>query len=161
MTLSLDAGGWPKNIVLTLVERGGSARSLHVDGYAARDLMPAVRANIAKETVVNTDEAKAFYDVSKEFAGRDAVNHAQEENARREGERLVTTNTVEGYFSIFKGGMKGTDQHCREKHLHRYLSEFDFRYSNRVALGVDDIERTARAVKGIVGKRLTYATPRN
>ena len=66
------------------------------------------------------------------------------------------TNTVEGYYSIFKRGMKGVYQHCGEKHLHRYLAEFDFRYSNRVALGIDDQARTARALKGIVGKRLTY-----
>ncbi len=70
---------------------------------------------------------------------------------------VINTNTVEGYYSIFKRGMKGVYQHCKEKHLHRYLAEFDFRYSNRIRLGVDDVERTARAVKGIVGKRLTYA----
>ena len=72
----------------------------------------------------------------------------------------MTTNTVEGYFSVFKRGMKGIYQHCSEKHLHRYLAEFDFRYSHRVRLGVDDVERTRRALKGIVGKRLTYRTPR-
>src|SRR5260221_10496578 len=71
------------------------------------------------------------------------------------------TNTVEGFYSIFKRGMKGVYQHCKEKHLHRYLAEFDFRYSQRVRLGVDDVERTRRALKGIVGKRLTYRTPGN
>ena len=71
---------------------------------------------------------------------------------------MITTNTVEGYFSIFKRGMKGVYQHCKEKHLHRYLSEFDFRYSNRIALGVDDVARAERALKGIVGKRLKYRT---
>ncbi len=70
----------------------------------------------------------------------------------------MNTNTVEGFYSIFKRGMKGVYQHCKEKHLHRYLAEFDFRYSNRVRLGVDDVERTARAVKGAKGKRLTYQT---
>ncbi len=70
----------------------------------------------------------------------------------------ISTNTVEGYFSIFKRGMKGVYQHCQEKHLHRYLAEFDFRYSNRVKLGVGDVERAERALKGIVGKRLTYQT---
>ena len=73
----------------------------------------------------------------------------------------VTTNTIESYFSVFKRGMRRTYQHCSEKHLHRYLAEFDFRYSNRVKLGVDDGERTARAIKGIIGKRLTYQTTRN
>ncbi len=149
-------GGWHKNAVLTLVERDGAARSIHIDGFAARDIMPAVRANVAHETVVNTDEAKAFYDVGKEFAAHDTVNHALEEYARREGDRLISTNTVEGFFSIFKRGMKGVYQHCSEKHLHRYLAEFDFRYSNRVRLGVSDVARADRTLKGIVGKRLTY-----
>jgi hypothetical protein len=72
------------------------------------------------------------------------------------GERLIHTNTVEGYYSIFKRGMKGVHQHCGEKHLHRYLAEFDFRYSHRVAFGIDDTARTARALRGMVGKRLTY-----
>jgi hypothetical protein len=83
------------------------------------------------------------------------VNHGAKEYVRGQ----ITTNTVEGYYSIFKRGMKGVYQHCKEKHLHRYLSEFDFRYSNRAALGVDDSARTSRALKGIVGKRLTYRWP--
>ena len=80
------------------------------------------------------------------------VGHGAEEYARG----LVSTNTVEGYFSIFKRGMKGVYQHCSEKHLHHYLAEFDFRYSNRSALGVEDVARSQTALKGIVGKRLTY-----
>jgi hypothetical protein len=99
-----------------------------------------------------TDEARHYVAVGKEFASHEAVHHAAEEYARGE----ISTNTVEGYYSIFKRGMKGIYQHCSEKHLHRYLSEFDFRYSNRVALGVDDVSRADRALKGIVGKRLTY-----
>ncbi len=75
---------------------------------------------------------------------------------RREGEKVISTNTVEGYYSIFKRGMKGVYQHCSEKHLHRYLREFDFRYSNRSALGVEDKERVSRIAAGISGKRLTY-----
>jgi hypothetical protein len=80
-------------------------------------------------------------------------------DVRYDGERVITTNTVEGYYSIFKRGMKGVYQHCKEKHLHRYLSEFDFRYSNRIALGVDDESRSEKALKGISGKRLTYRGP--
>ncbi len=95
---------------------------------------------------------RAFRQVGKEFASHETVNHAAEEYARGD----VTTNTVEGFFSIFKRGMKGVYQHCGEKHLHRYLAEFDFRYSNRIALGVDDQDRAQRALKGVVGKRLTY-----
>jgi hypothetical protein len=72
---------------------------------------------------------------------------------------VITTNTVEGYYSIFKRGMKGVYQHCSEKHLHRYLAEFDFRYSNRVALGVADQDRAGKAIRGATGKRLTYRGP--
>jgi hypothetical protein len=79
------------------------------------------------------------------------VNHKAKEYVRGN----AYTNTLEGYFSIFKKGMRGIYQHCDEKHLHRYLAEFDFRYSNRIALGVDDKARTAKALKGITGKRLT------
>jgi transposase-like protein len=154
-------GNYHKNMVLTLVERGGAARSFHLDGQAISDIMPIVRANVARETRVNTDEAKHYYDVEKEYAGHDTVNHSLDEYARYTSDPsyTISTNTVEGFYSIFKRGMKGVYQHCKEKHLHRYLAEYDFRYSNRVRLGVDDVERTARAVKGIVGKRLTYRTP--
>jgi transposase-like protein len=156
-------GGLHKNMVLTLVERGGEARSFHIEGKAISDVMPIIRDNVAKESRVNTDESKAYYDVAKEFAAHDTVNHRFDEYARYTSDPnyVITTNAVEGYYSIFKRGMKGVYQHCKEKHLHRYLAEFDFRYSNRVRLGVDDVERTARAVRGIVGKRLTYATPRH
>ena len=149
------AGWGHKNVVLTLVERGGSARSFHVDSTSVAQIAPIVRANIARETALMTDEGRQYLEVGAEFASHDTVNHSQEEYVRGH----VHTNTVEGYYLIFKRGMKGIYQHCAEKHLHRYLAEFDFRYSNRVRLGVDDTERTERAVKGIVGKRLTYRTP--
>jgi transposase-like protein len=148
-----------KNMVLTLVERGGSARSFHLDGKAISDVMPIIRENVARESRINTDEAKHYYDVAKEYAGHDTVNHSIEEYARTEGDQLISTNTVEGYYSIFKRGMKGVYQHCSEKHLHRYLAEYDFRYSNRAALGVNDGDRAALAVKGAAGKRLTYRLP--
>jgi hypothetical protein len=86
------------------------------------------------------------------------VNHSEDEYARWEGAKLVSTNTVEGYYSIFKRGMKGVYQHCKEKHLHRYLSEFDFRYSNRIKLGINDVARADRALLGVKGKRLTCRT---
>jgi len=148
------AGWGHKNAVLTLVERGGSARSFHVDSTTVAQIAPIVRANIAKETALMTDEGRQYLEVGAEFASHETVNHSQEEYVRGH----VHTNTVEGYYSVFKRGMKGVYQHCKEKHLHRYLVEFDFRYSNRVRLGVDDVERTERALKGIVGKRLTYRT---
>jgi transposase-like protein len=147
-------GSSHKNVVLTLVERGGSARSFHVDSVSIADLKPIIHANVARETAMMTDQGASYPEIGAYFASHKTVNHAKEEYVRGD----VHTNTVEGYYSIFKRGMKGVYQHCKEKHLHRYLSEFDFRYSNRIRLGVDDIERTERAVKGIVGKRLTYRT---
>ena len=86
------------------------------------------------------------------------MDHSREEYAyadRKTGE-TVSTNTVEGYYSIFKRGMVGVYQHCAEKHLHRYLAEFDFRYSYRTKTGYDDVARTERALLGVSGKRLTY-----
>jgi len=142
-----------KHAILSLVERGGSVRSFHVDGTTAAHLVPILRANIAKETAVMTDEAGQYTHLSKDFASHDSVNHGAGEYGRGE----VHTNTVEGFYSIFKRGMKGVYQHCSEKHLHRYVAEFDFRYNNRVRLGCGDLERAERALGGIVGKRLTYA----
>jgi transposase-like protein len=145
--------GWGhKNTVMTLVQRGGSARSFHVEGVTSGQLIPIVRANISKEAFLMSDELTAYNKLGDEYWMHQTVNHSADEWVRG----IVHTNTVEGYYSIFKRGMTGVYQHCKEKHLHRYLAEFDFRYSNRVRLGVDDVERTARAVKGIVGKRLTY-----
>jgi transposase-like protein len=157
-------GGAHKNIVLTLVERGGSARSFHIDSTSIADIAPILKANISRESKLMTDQARHYMEVGRDFASRDAVNHSEEEYARyasvvaspEEPPYIITTNTVEGYYSIFKRGMKGVYQHCAEKHLHRYLSEFDFIYSNRVALGVNDGERRTLAIKNAAGKRLTY-----
>ena len=113
--------------------------------------------NLAKEAHLMTDEGRHFKTPGKAFAGHSSVNHTQDEYVRYErGLPIITTNTVEGYYSIFKRGMKGVYQHCAKKHLHRYMAEFDFRYSNRIAVGVDDQERAARALQGVVGRRLTY-----
>lgn len=144
-----------KNTVLTLVQRGGSARSFHIDSTTVAQIVPIVRENVKRESRLMTDEARHYVAVGKEFADHGAVEHSKYEYVRGD----IHTNTVEGYYSIFKRGMKGVYQHCAEKHLHRYLAEFDFRYSNRVRLGVHDVERADRALKGIVGKRLTYRTP--
>ncbi|QWG15781.1 IS1595 family transposase [Bradyrhizobium sediminis] len=140
------------NTIVTLVERGGSARSFHVDGNRIADIAPILRANLSREAKLMTDEHGSYKEVGREFASHDTVNHSRDEYVRGD----AYTNTVEGYYSIFKRGMKGVYQHCAEKHLHRYLSEFDFRYSSRVALGVNDGERADLAIKGAAGKRLTY-----
>ncbi|PZV37479.1 IS1595 family transposase [Mesorhizobium kowhaii] len=147
-----SGGGAHKNTVVTLVERGGRARSFHVDTARIGTVMPIVRANIAKESALMTDEAGIYRRVGQEFASHDFVTHSKDEYVRG----TVHTNTVEGYYSIFKRGMKGIYQHCAEHHLHRYLAEFDFRYSNRIALGVDDGTRAFIALKGAKGKRLMY-----
>ena len=144
-----------KHAVLTLVERGGSARSFHVEGTAAADLLPIIKANVHPASKVMTDEAGQYNSLGKLFAAHDFTRHGAGEYVRG----LTHTNTVEGFYSVFKRGMKGVYQHCSEKHLHRYVAEFDFRYSNRVKLGVDDTARTDTALRGIVGKRLRYEGP--
>jgi hypothetical protein len=157
-------GSQNRNIVLTLVERGGRARSFHVDGVAISDLLPIIRENIAKESDVMTDQATWYKTLGDTFESHATVNHSEEEYVRHEirvvGDMIhieaIHTNTVEGFYSIFKRGMKGIYQHCKEKHLHRYLAEFDFRYNHRVRLGYNDGERATLAMKGIEGKRLTY-----
>jgi transposase-like protein len=150
------------NVVLSLVERDGSVRSFHVDSTSIADLMPTINANISHEAHVMTDAASWYKFMNRDgaFAGHDRIDHTRGEYGRTEpGKPHITTNTVEGYFSLFKRGMRGVYQHCSEKHLHRYLAEFDFRYNNRSALGVEDKERTQKAVIGAKGKRLTYRQP--
>lgn len=142
-----------KHKVLALVDRNaGTARSMVVDDLKAETMAPIVRENVAREAKLMTDEAAYYTLVGREFADRQIVRHNTGEYGRGEAH----TNTIEGYFSIFKRGMKGTYQHCAKKHLHRYLAEFDFRYNHRIALGVNDGRRAERALCGIVGKRLTY-----
>ncbi len=146
-----------KNVVLSLVERGGEVRSWHVAGSAVAEVIPVVEANVAKEAAVMTDKAQLYRYRLRRFASHDRVDHSKEEYVRYEpGRPVIHTNTVEGYFALFKRGMRGVYQHCSEKHLHRYLAEFDFRYNACSALGVEDEERTVKALRGIVGKRLTY-----
>src|SRR5216684_2982307 len=145
-----------KHAVLTLVSRDtGEARSFHIDRADTNNVMPIVRRNVAREAKAVTDEAGQYVHLHKDVAEHQVVRHAAGEYGRGDWH----TNTIEGYFSIFKRGMKGVYQHCAEKHLHRYLAEFDFRYSNRAGLGVNDEQRAAKLAKGIVGKRLTYRRP--
>ncbi|HEV2604640.1 MAG TPA: IS1595 family transposase [Microvirga sp.] len=139
--------------VLSLVDREtGKARSMVVDDLKPATVVPILRENIAKETLVMTDEAGHYHHLSDDFSAHGVVRHGQGEYGIGE----FHTNTIEGYFSVFKRGMKGVYQHCAKKHLHRYLAEFDFRYNNRSGLGCEDAERAGRALKGVVGKRLTY-----
>jgi len=151
-----ERGTATKRKVITLVERGGRSRSIKVDDLSPKTIRKALFENIVLDSRLHTDEAHHYRKPGTEFSAHERVNHSGGEYARGN----VTTNTVEGFFSIFKRGMKGVYQHCGEQHLQRYLDEFDFRYSNRVALGVDDAERTTRAIKGAEGKRLTYRRTR-
>lgn len=137
--------------VMSVVERGGPVRSVVLSAVSRGDVERVIRANVSREARLMTDTARYYAKGNFGTADHQMVNH-ELEYVRGEAH----TNTLEGYFSLFKRGMKGVYQHCAEKHLHRYLAEFDFRYNNRVALGVGDVERSAKALAGIVGKRLTY-----
>jgi transposase-like protein len=139
-----------KRPVVGLVQRGGKVRTFHVERADKATVAGIVRENVARETAFMTDESRLYTEVGGEMASHETVCHSAEEYVRGEAH----TNTIEGYFSIFKRGMKGVYQHCAEKHLHRYLAEFDFRYNHRSALGVEDADRADAALLGVVGKRL-------
>jgi transposase-like protein len=152
--------------IVALVERGGSVRTFHVPVPDKATVQKIVRENIAKESRLHTDESKLYFGSDEHFEAHKTVTHSRNEYARREftpnadetefTSETVHTNSAEGYFSIFKRGMRGVYQHCAEKHLHRYLAEYDFRYNHRVALGYNDAERAALAITNAAGKRLTY-----
>ncbi len=142
-----------KNAMLSLVDRTtGQSKSFVVENVKSSTLLPILRENIAKEAIVYTDEAKQYTKLGAEFAEHDFTTHSKGNYVRGN----VHTNTIEGYFSIFKRGMKGVYQHCNKRHLHRYAAEFEFRYNNRVANGANDLVRADIALQSIVGKRLTY-----
>lgn len=142
-----------KNVMLSLVDRTtGRSKSFVVENVKASTLLPILRENIAKEAIVYTDEARQYGSLNSEFADHDFTTHSKGQYVRGD----VHTNTIEGYFSIFKRGMKGVYQHCDKKHLHRYAAEFEFRYNNRIANGADDRVRADIALNGIIGKRLKY-----
>ncbi len=145
-----------KRKVLTMVERGGRSISIKVDDLTIPTIKRIIGENVVLDSTLNTDEAQWYKAPGKNFAKHEAVNHGAGEYVRGE----TTTNTVEGFFGIFKRGMRGVYHHCGEQHLQAYLNEFDFRYSNRSGLGVNDTERARRAIKGAEGKRLTYQQPR-
>jgi transposase-like protein len=145
-----------KMAIMSLVERGGPIRSVVLDRVDRPSVTRIIRRNVQHESRLMTDSA-AYYKARDRFgiSEHETVNHEQGEYVHGD----VHVNTLEGFYSIFKRGMKGVYQHCSEKHLHRYAAEFDFRYNNRSGLGVEDAERTTNALKGIVGKRLTYRNP--
>ncbi len=141
--------------IIALVERGGSIRTFHVPVADKATVAKIVMENIARESRLHTDESKLYHGADAHFAAHETVKHSAKEYVRDD----VHTNSAEGFFSIFKRGMRGVYQHCSEKHLHRYLAEFEFRYAHRVALGYNDTDRAVLAVRGGDGKRLTYRQP--
>ena len=148
--------GWGhKEMVFSLVERDGQARSVHITGKMFDGIKKALRENVSPDARLSTDEARMYRKIAKQFAEHITVNHSQDEYVRGDAH----TNTIEGFFSVFKRGMNGVYQHCSSDHLHRYLAEFDFRYNHRAALEIDDTRRTVDALAGIGGKRLTYRSP--
>lgn len=150
-----NIGGKGKQIVHTLVERGGHARSNHVANVSGKTLRPVVIAQVSRKSPLMTDTAGGYMEMGKEFARHEMVDHGAGEYVRGEAH----SNTVESYFATFKRGIVGTYHNVSEAHLRRYLADFDFRYNERIALGVDDKTRAERAVKGATGKRLMYRQP--
>jgi transposase-like protein len=148
------------NQILTLVDRvTGHSVSMVFDGtITAANIAPILEAHVAKEARLLTDEAHHYKKPAKAFAAHGTVSHARGEYVSRT-DPTITTNQIEGFFGIFKRGMRGIYQHCGKQHLHRYLAEFDFRYTHREGAGFNDAERTRKAIEGTVGRRLMYARP--
>ena len=138
-----------------MVERGGKVRSFHVDRADKATVASIVVENISKDATLHTDESRLYTGADAHVKAHESVHHASGEYARGS----VNTNSIEGFFSVFKKGMNGIFQHCDEKNLHRYLQEFDFKYNTRQALGYSDSDRADMMLSGVVGKRLMYQRP--
>jgi transposase-like protein len=140
----------PMKKVVALVERDGRARSFHVANLHANNIRSALVTNIDRQSILMTDDARTYWPIGREFAAHGTTLHAAREFARPGG---IHSNTAENFFSILKRGVIGTYHHWSACHLHRYLAEFDFRYSTKTA---NDFERSEICLKNIAGKRLTY-----
>jgi transposase-like protein len=143
----------PMKKVVSLVERGGRARSFFVANIHANNVRAALVTNVHRTSTLMTDDARMYWAVGREFAHHGTVLHAAREFSRGDGHH---SNTAENFFSILKRGVIGTYHHWSPAHMHRYLAEFDFRYSTK---DVSDKERGDDVLRGIVGKRLTYRRP--
>jgi transposase-like protein len=148
-----------KNKVVALVEPQGRARVFRVDRANAETVRTILVTNVSRKSELHTDESPLYTAVGKEFASHKTVEHGWNQRGFYVGKDGQTTNAVENFFGNFKRSMKGTYRFCSEQHLQRYLSEFEFRHNYRKGRGVNDGERTAIALKGIEGKRLTYRPP--
>nr|HEV8009646.1 IS1595 family transposase [Bradyrhizobium sp.] len=141
-------------IVALIDEHTKTVRTFHIaKSMTAEKIAKILFTNVQRKATLVTDESRLYQVLGKEFGDHQTLNHGAREYVNAAG---FTTNNVENFFGIFKRGMRGTYTFCGEQHLHRYLTEFEFRYNNRSGLGVSDGERTAAALKGIEGKRLTY-----
>lgn len=143
-----------KHAVHALVERGGKVRASHVPDVSAKTLRKAIAKHVAKGTTMNTDDALAYYHMSKEFAAHGVVNHSKDEYVSKDGQTHI--QSAEAFFAVLKRGVTGTFHSISEQHLQRYVNEFAFRWNTRSALGVEDFERAAAILRAIEGKRLTY-----
>jgi transposase-like protein len=150
-----DRGYQHKVKVLSLVERGGDIRSMQISDVNSQEIKHAVRKHVHPDSRLVTDGAQYYKGMMMVVAGHESVDHSKGEYVRGD----VHTNTLEGYFSVFKRGLVGIYQHIDERHVDRYLAEFDFRQNTRAKLGIDDGQRAEIALQGAKGKRLTYATP--
>lgn len=152
-------GPQSKNPVVALVERGGEVRMFHVENATKENVRDVLVRNVRRDSELHTDESRLYTETGKEYAGHHTVKHSGGEYVRYERERIVHSNTVENVFSVFKRGMTGVYQHCSEAHLHRYLTEFEFRRNRRTAVGFNDAMRADDAIRGAEGKRLMYRQP--
>ncbi|MGI8567776.1 MAG: IS1595 family transposase [Methylocella sp.] len=148
----------PKKAVLSLIERGGHIASFHIANVSYEMVRPLVITNVNRASALMSDESSIYPKIGDEFADHRTINHSANEYARLGG--YVHINTAENFYSILKRGIVGIYHSVSEAHLHRYIAEFDFRYNNRSGLGIGDVERAAKAMKGLEGKRLTYRQPR-
>jgi transposase-like protein len=151
------SGTADKMKVVSLVERGGNIRSQRVKDATKLEIKDILRANVHPESILHTD-GSGIYTSTGLVKKHEAVDHNKQYVRPGKNGRKVHTNTLEGFFSVFKRGMVGVYQHCGEQHLDRYLAEFDFRQNTRAKLGIDDVSRADIALQGAKGKRLTYRT---
>lgn len=150
----INVGAGHMNAVVSLLQRDGEVRSFHVPNVRAETIRSVIAQHVSRDANFRTDEAHVYTQIGWNFASHETVKHSADEYVRGD----IHTNTIEGFFSILKRGVYGVYQHVSEAHLQRYLAEFDFRYSNREKLGVNDVMRAELALKGAKGKRLTYET---
>lgn len=148
-----------KEQIVALVEPGGKAKAVHVKAATKKSVREILVTNASRKSELHTDQSRLYDEVGKEFASHKTVNHSWNGRGEWVGKDGQTTNAAENFFGIFKRGMVGTYHKCDAQHLQRYVTEFEFRFNNRIGLGVNDTMRAETLLKGIEGKRLTYRRP--